>query len=297
MHDRTKYIGGSDIAAVCGLSKYRTPYQVWLEKIGRGEEVQDNKYMYWGRKLESTVISEFEEKTGLQVSKKQDFVVNSRCQFLASTIDGFVESENAVVEAKTSSRGDGFGEDGTDEMPREYIFQCAHNCNNKGADKVYMPVLIGGNDFRTYIYKRNETLQNKIQDKAIAFWEKHVIPQIPPEVTTLDDVKNLYSLAIPDKTIVAENDIESLYYEILQMERNKAAIEENVDRLKVKILDYMKDSELLLSNDGTKLCSAKNVEMQTFDSKKFKEKSPDLYHQFLRMKTYRRFLIHKPKEE
>lgn len=294
MNDRTKYIGGSDIAAVCGISKYRTPYQVWLEKVGRGEEIQDNRYMYWGRKLEQTVINEFCKRTGLTVSRQQDFVTNEKHPFLGSTIDGFIESENAIVEAKTSSRGDGFGEDGSDDMPIDYILQCAHNCNNINASKVYVPVLIGGNDFRILIYTRNGTLQNKIEFKAVDFWGRYVVPQVPPQITTLEDVKSLYPLAISNSTIVAENQIESLYYEILEHEKRKSIIEEEVEALKVKILDYMKDNEVLLSNDGTKLCSAKNVEMQMFDSKKFKEKAPDLYNQFLRMKKYRRFLINMP---
>ena len=35
-HDRrSKGIGGSEIAAVLGISPYRTPYNLWLEKTGR----------------------------------------------------------------------------------------------------------------------------------------------------------------------------------------------------------------------------------------------------------------------
>ena len=33
--DRTKYIGGSDIGAILGLSKFRTPLEVWMEKTGK----------------------------------------------------------------------------------------------------------------------------------------------------------------------------------------------------------------------------------------------------------------------
>ena len=34
---RRGYIGGSDAAAVVGLSPYVTPYQVWAEKTGKVE--------------------------------------------------------------------------------------------------------------------------------------------------------------------------------------------------------------------------------------------------------------------
>ena len=36
---RRSGIGGSDIAAICGLSPYQTPYDVWLDKLGQWETV------------------------------------------------------------------------------------------------------------------------------------------------------------------------------------------------------------------------------------------------------------------
>ena len=30
-------IGGSDVAAILGLSKYKSPYQLWLDKTSRAE--------------------------------------------------------------------------------------------------------------------------------------------------------------------------------------------------------------------------------------------------------------------
>jgi predicted phage-related endonuclease len=33
--DRTKYIGGSDIGAILGLSRFRSPLEVWMEKTGK----------------------------------------------------------------------------------------------------------------------------------------------------------------------------------------------------------------------------------------------------------------------
>ena len=34
MPDRTKFIGGSDVAAILGVSKWKTPFQLYQEKIG-----------------------------------------------------------------------------------------------------------------------------------------------------------------------------------------------------------------------------------------------------------------------
>ncbi|HFC9341278.1 TPA: YqaJ viral recombinase family protein, partial [Enterococcus hirae] len=37
LEDRKKGIGGSDVATVLGLNKYKSPYQLWLEKTGQIE--------------------------------------------------------------------------------------------------------------------------------------------------------------------------------------------------------------------------------------------------------------------
>ena len=33
--DRRKGIGGSDVAAIMGLNKWKSAYQIWLEKTGQ----------------------------------------------------------------------------------------------------------------------------------------------------------------------------------------------------------------------------------------------------------------------
>ena len=39
--ERSKYLGGSDLGAILGLSKYRTAVDVWLEKTGKQCSEQD----------------------------------------------------------------------------------------------------------------------------------------------------------------------------------------------------------------------------------------------------------------
>lgn len=57
-------IGGSDVAALLGLSKWKSPYQLFLEKTGNAPPQEDNEAMYWGRMLEPVIRDAYEEKTG-----------------------------------------------------------------------------------------------------------------------------------------------------------------------------------------------------------------------------------------
>ena len=54
--ERRKGIGGSDVAAIMGLSAYSTPYQVWLEKTqGIHEDISEKPAVMWGNILEPVV--------------------------------------------------------------------------------------------------------------------------------------------------------------------------------------------------------------------------------------------------
>jgi putative phage-type endonuclease len=57
---RSKRIGGSEVGAIVGASKYESAYSLWAKKLGLiSDEVSDNEFMYWGRALEPVVIDRF----------------------------------------------------------------------------------------------------------------------------------------------------------------------------------------------------------------------------------------------
>lgn len=297
---RSEYIGGSDIAAVCGVSKYKTMYEVWSEKVIDNSiqaiPEKDNDYMYWGRKFEPLIIEEFKKKKNVEVIDSQLLVQHKDLPFLAGHIDGFIPSENAILECKASARGVDFKEEGSDDIPMDYLFQVAYYCYLKQVSKAYIAVLIAGHSFKIYQYVRNEKLEQLIKEKAITFWKEYVLPKLPPYPSSFEEVKKIYSIAIAGQTSVATPDIEALYYETIELTTKQKELEKTIDYKKMLLFNFMKDSEILVDNAGDKLCTAKNISSNAFNSKAFKEAHPDLYKQFLISKNYRRFLINQPNE-
>ena len=57
--DRTQFIGGSDIGAILGLSPYRTPIDVWLEKTGEDKSKEANLAMRFGSFAEEFIAKEY----------------------------------------------------------------------------------------------------------------------------------------------------------------------------------------------------------------------------------------------
>ena len=75
---RRNGIGGSDAAAIMGLSPWRTAMDVWLEKTGEfTRDDEENEQMYWGTVLEAVVAEEFTRRTGLK-TRRRNAILQSR---------------------------------------------------------------------------------------------------------------------------------------------------------------------------------------------------------------------------
>lgn len=69
LEQRRTGIGGSDVAAVLGLSAFRTPTDVYLDKIGEGKPQEVSESMHFGTILEDVVADEFARRTGMKVQR------------------------------------------------------------------------------------------------------------------------------------------------------------------------------------------------------------------------------------
>lgn len=90
LKERQKGIGGSDVAAILGVSAYRTPLDVFMDKTSEiTEDKSPSEAAYWGTTLEDIVAQEFSRRTGLKVQR-----VN---QSLASNLDRYIDVTGSDV--------------------------------------------------------------------------------------------------------------------------------------------------------------------------------------------------------
>ena len=178
---RQSCITATDIAAVLGLSPWSTAFQVWLDKTGQSVAVEDNKAMEWGRRLEPVIAAAYAEKTGTTVRK---------AEFLSRIIDGvpcgctqdYVSEDGQInIEIKTSSMRDGWGEEGTDQVPAYYLTQVQWQMGVSGMDMTHLAALITANDFRIYQIPFDEEAFIVMVRRAAEFW-KLVVSQTAPDI-------------------------------------------------------------------------------------------------------------------
>ena len=62
-------LGGSDAAAACGMSKWKSPLMLWLEKTGKQASQAAGEAAYWGTIMEPILRNEFAKRTGLKVEE------------------------------------------------------------------------------------------------------------------------------------------------------------------------------------------------------------------------------------
>ena len=185
--NRRKYIGSSDMAAVLGRDPYATAYDVWLHKTGKlSDEDEDafftaNPAALDGIRFEGGVILYAEDELG-KIRRNQRRLAPEI--YLAANVDGLVMESGEPVEAKTAGmRGPlpaGWGDEGTGIIPKPYIIQAHCHMIVTGKQVCHVPAFLGGKGFRLYRVERNQDLDDIIRERAIRFWERCVLADIPP---------------------------------------------------------------------------------------------------------------------
>lgn len=189
---RRKGIGGSDVAAILGLSPWQSALDVYLDKIGEAEETPDNDAMRWGRALEPVIGQAYTEATGIAFAPGAT-VIDPQHPELRANLDGI--AADRVIEIKTARTGEGWGEPGTDEIPVHYAAQVMHYLMLTGKALADVAVLIGGSDFRIYTLRSDDDTIAHLRERELAFWHEHVVPRIPPPVTIARDARGMWPLS------------------------------------------------------------------------------------------------------
>lgn len=291
LEQRRKGIGGSDAAAVLGLSKWRTPLDVYLEKRGEGITYEPNDAMHWGTLLEPVIRQEYADRTGNLVREYgTEIVWHPKVPFLFATVDGVTDS-GRLLEIKTARASDEWGEPGTDEIPQVYLIQVQHYLACVQLPVADVAVLIGGQDFRLYEVEEDLELQDMIVESEIEFWGR-VKSGNPPDPVCLADVVKRYGRASSGGQVQVDYEIAEHIVQLQALKTMRQALEESEERHKMAVLAALGEADTLLDGDKTlatwKLCKA----AKRFDTTGFRAAYPELYDEFAKVgEPYRRFLL------
>lgn len=281
--ERKQGIGGSDLAAVMGLSPWKTPLGVYLDKVSDIKNDNDDKHLKRGRRLERYILEEYAEdkkvgiKTDLPVFRDKDF------PFLIGHIDGEVkeidsakDDKKVYVEAK-SYWGNISDWDG--KIPDYYLPQVAHYAYLTDADRIDVAVLGNRWEYGCFSYYRNEEYEKKVKKIAIDFWNNHVLAKVPPKISSKEDAMLLYPE--DDKSVKqSSREIDKNLILLAQLQSTRENIEKQEELLKTNIKGYMESASILTSDKGYKVTWKMQIQHRV-NIDLLKKEEPEVYHRFV----------------
>ncbi len=250
--DRTKYIGGSDIGAILGLSRFRSPLDVWMEKTGKEVKHLDSLPLRFGSFAEEFVASEYARSTGFELLHDDSIHIHPENSFMCAHVDRFVlengsTTPSRLLECKTANpfSSSEWGEVGSDEVPMSYLCQCIWYTAIANLDRVDLAVLFGNSDFRIYEITRDKELERMVAQKAITFWKEYVCKDIPPPAQSEVDCHTLYAKGDSSKSIEAKAEMLELTKRLQTLNSEIEVREEEISYIKQTIMNQMQEAETL----------------------------------------------------
>jgi len=196
---RAGRIGGSDVAAILGLSPWESRFGIWHRKAGLlTDEIEDTPVMEWGRRLEPVILAKFaEDHLDLTVGPSATYQHADRPWQIANpdAVAFTPADEVELVEAKTARFDDGWGEPGSDEVPIHYRVQALWYLDVLDADVCHLPVLIAGSDYREYLIRYDAAEAAEIRGKVAEFLESIETghrPDIDEHTATYSAIKAMH---------------------------------------------------------------------------------------------------------
>ncbi|MGW9058856.1 YqaJ viral recombinase family nuclease [Streptomyces sp. NPDC055733] len=191
---RAAGIGGSEIAAVLGLSPHESRFSLWHRKKGLIAPVEESEEMYWGKVHEPGICARFAaEHPDLPLTIAPTYAHPARPWQIANP-DRHAGPD--LLEAKTSRDAEGWGEEGTSQIPVHYRAQCLHYMDVTGARRCWVAVLIAGSEYREYVVDYDADEARILRDAGARFMDdlaRDVRPDIDGHSATYQAIR-----AIPE---------------------------------------------------------------------------------------------------
>ena len=274
--ERWRYIGGSDISAIMGISPFKTRFQLLQEKARIVEpDFKGNEYTEYGNKLEP-LIRDYVNET-LHRNFAPDVLINGDFRF---NFDGLDKEHNEILEVKTTSQI----HEKLDDY-KTYLVQLLPYMRSVGAEKGYLAVYERPEDFdETFNPLRLTTYEVLIGDYS------DLLQEIDTQVEMFKrDLKKLRENPFiteeelqPTEVVETANKVLALEQQLESMKQ----LEKELKSAKAELKRLMQENGVKkwITPNGTKITLVPDGEdtvISAFNEKKFAEEKPDIYAEYL----------------
>jgi putative phage-type endonuclease len=288
--DRTEFllrrksgIGGSDVAAIMGVSKYRNAYDVWRDKTSSEVSENNSSVLKIASYLEQYAAQEYEAATGYKVRRKNSELVNADYPFLKGNIDRQILLDKkrgvGILECKALSTYN-FRNVKMHGLPADYICQMQHYflCGNGmylwGAFAI---VNRDSGELLTFeVYPDKQFHKEEIRI-CVPFWTECVAKNIPPVIEAA--AENKVSIAPAYNGIVTDDaELNTLAEQRMEnaalVDEAKALLAQTDALIAEKLGDYE-----AVDCKGARIYY-KSTTRTGIDAVRLKKEKPEIYKEF-----------------
>ena len=273
--DREKYIGGSDIPIIMGLSPFKTRWQLLREKAQLDtQDFSGNKYTEYGNELEPQMRDFINCKYGYHFV--EDKAVLGDLRYHA---DGHDKEFGLLLEIKTTS----------------------HIHDDVSGYKLYLVQLLFGMQLYSLdkgllaVYKRPDDFMPLFDEKNLKIYTVDMANygDLMAEIADAVDSFRYDLVKLKENPLITDEELQppeltELVNRLLMIEKELTAykeIEKRHDELKKAIKDAMQANGIKTwtMNNGTKVTlipDGEDTTVRKFDEKKFKLENPDEYEKY-----------------
>ncbi len=287
LESRRTGLGGSDIAAVLGLSPFATPHDVWLDKLGKAPQQEETEAMKWGIYNEEAAARRYADTHGVPLTKG-GFIRDMEHPYLCGTPDYIDTANNVLVEIKCPASWTIKSWNG--ELPVYYWAQMQHYMYLTGMRNAVLVTYSDGRMYKEWPVTYDEQWYLATRERLHEWWITHIIGLVEPERTDLPPTADPNADAL-----VADDNLARVYADLVEMRELEERIGDRIDELREQIRTAMGTSTTLMVNG----CVAVKWEERTttrFDTNAFKAAHPELYTQYAQTLTQRAFVIKEPRQ-
>lgn len=259
-------LGGTDMSVVLGVNPWKTPAELWAEKteLIAPEDLDDNELVHFGNVLEDVVASEYvrrrsaRENREVKVRRVNRTLRHRTLPTLLANLDRDILGEPRVLECKTADKWSAgkWGDSFTDQVPDHYIIQAQTYAEVCDVEDVHLAVLIGGNEYREYVIRRDREIGAFIVEEARDFWRhvenKERIEVDPTDARAIDALRRIYP-GTDGSTVVADAEDEAWRTVCQSSTTLSGEYEKTANQAKAHLMRKMRSAAIMKFADGSSL--------------------------------------------
>ncbi len=251
---RSNGLGGSEIAAVVGLSPWQSRYSLWHRKRGNIGKQEVNAGMAWGTRLEPVVCDAWAEQHPEFWSMEAGTYSNDERPWQLANVDRLLfptegvtakTSPLGILEVKTAHTYDAWkwGLSGTDEIPPYYRCQVLWYMDALGVHAGHVAALIGGSDYREYVIPYVADEAEWLREQGRLFWQS-VLDDKQPEIDSHTATYEAVRAQHPEIETGVEAEIDGELYAAYVISKATAETAKGEhQQIKSRLLDQMGEAQ------------------------------------------------------